>query len=148
MGAIASFTGIKSSNETLIQTFSSGLRVAPEGIRSDNLLLDVPSIGTLTGDGTIGANKSLNFKMRLKVSTSAGGVMGAVGGLTSVASANGIPFTVSGDTTNPVFKPALGDELKGLKGNLLGGGAKGVKEQQQQVKDVFGGFLGKKKPDA
>ncbi|MFI5104931.1 MAG: hypothetical protein ACHP79_08415, partial [Terriglobales bacterium] len=88
----------------------------------------------------------LNFKMRLKVSTSAGGVMGAVGGLTSVASANGIPFTVSGDTTNPVFRPAVGDELKGLKGNLLGGGA-GTKEQQQQVKDVLGGFLGKKKPE-
>lgn len=148
LGAIASFSGIKSSNETLIQTFSSGLRVAPEGIRSDNLLLDVPSIGTLTGDGTIGANKSLNFKMRLKVSTSAGGVMGAVGGLTSVASTNGIPFTVTGDTTNPVFRPAVGEELKGLKGSLLGGGTKGVQEQQQQVKDVLGGFLGKKKPDA
>ncbi len=147
LGAIASFTGIKPSNETLIQTFSSALRVAPEGIRSDNLLLDVPSIGTLTGDGTIGANKSLDFKMRLKVSTSAGGVMGAVGGFTSAASSNGIPFTVAGDTTNPVFRPAVGDELKGLKNSLLQGDTKGLKEQQKGLQDALGGFLGRKKPE-
>ncbi|MCU1331078.1 MAG: AsmA family protein, partial [Candidatus Angelobacter sp.] len=40
LGAIAAFTGNKGSTDTLIQTFSSALRVAPEGIKADNIVLD------------------------------------------------------------------------------------------------------------
>lgn len=144
LGAIASFTGIKPSNETLIQTISSGLRVAPEGIRADNVLLDVPSIGTLTGGGVIGNNKSLDFKMLLKLSSSSGNMLGTLGGLTGAAQNKGIPFLIQGDTTNPVFRPVVGEQLKELKSSLLKGDTKSLKEQQQGVKDLLGGFLGKK----
>src|SRR5205807_6802252 len=37
--ALAAFTGLQPGSDTLIQTFSTGLRVAPEGIRADNLTL-------------------------------------------------------------------------------------------------------------
>ena len=148
LGAIAQFTGIKPSNETLIQTASSGLHMGPEGIRADNLLLDVPAIGTLTGGGVIGNNKSLDFKMLLKLSTASGNALGSLGGLTGAAQSKGIPFLVQGDTTNPVFKPALNslvnDQLKSVKDSLLKGDTKSLKEQQQGVKDLLGGFLGKK----
>ena len=147
LGAIAAFTGIKSSNETLIQTASSGVRVAPEGIRADNLYINVPEIGELSGSGVIGNNKSLDFKMLLKLSGKAGGLMGGLGGLTSVAQSKGIPFLVQGNTTNPVFRPAVGEQLKDLKSTLLKGDTKSLKEQQQGVKDILGGFLGKKKPE-
>jgi AsmA protein len=144
LGAIAAFTGIKSSNETLIQTASSGVRVAPEGIRADNLYINVPEIGELSGSGVIGNNKSLDFKMLLKLSSKAGGLMGGLGALTSVAQNKGIPFLVQGNTTNPVFRPAMGEQLKDLKSTLLKGDTKSLKEQQQGVKDILGGFLGKK----
>src|SRR5262249_13451373 len=39
LGALSALTGLKPSEETLIQTLSSGLRVAPEGIRADNIVL-------------------------------------------------------------------------------------------------------------
>src|SRR5215471_1538092 len=67
LAAIAAFTGIKSSNDTLIQTFSSALRVAPEGLRADNILLDMPAIGQITGSGAISNNQALDFKMLLKL---------------------------------------------------------------------------------
>jgi AsmA protein len=62
LGALASFAGIKPGNDTLIQTVSSALRVAPEGIKASDIVLDVPSIGNLTGNGIIGNNNSLDFK--------------------------------------------------------------------------------------
>jgi AsmA protein len=144
LGAIGQFTGIKPSNETLIQTASSGLRVAPEGIHADTIVLDVPDIGTLTGGGVIGNNKSLDFKMLLKLSSKSGGSLGSLGGLTAAAQTNGIPFSVTGDTTNPVFRPAVGDQLKDLKKSILTGDTKNLKQQEQGVKDLLGGFLGKK----
>lgn len=144
LGAIAAFTGIKPSNETLIQTLSSGLRVAPEGIRADNLFLDVPAMGTLSGNGVIGNNKSLDFKMLLKLSSASGNALGGLGGLTTVAQNKGIPFLVTGDTTNPVFRPAMAEQLKDLKSSLLKGDTKNLKEQEKGVKDMLGGFLGKK----
>ncbi len=144
LGAIGQFTGIKPSNETLIQTASSGLRVAPEGIHADTIVLDVPDIVTLTGGGVIGNNKSLDFKMLLKLSSKSGGSLGSLGGLTAAAQTNGIPFSVTGDTTNPVFRPAVGDQLKDLKKSILTGDTKNLKQQEQGVKDLLGGFLGKK----
>jgi len=63
MGALASFAGIPKGSDTVIETFSSNLRVASEGIRSDNLIIVVPAIGSITGNGTVGADQSLNFLM-------------------------------------------------------------------------------------
>ena len=68
LGAIAAFTGNKCSTDTLIQTFSSALRVAPEGIKADNIVLDVPSLGMVTGNGVISGDNSLDFKMLVKLS--------------------------------------------------------------------------------
>ena len=77
LGAIAALTGIQSSPDTLIQTFSSNLRVATEGVRADNIVLDVPSIGVVTGNGVVNGDNSLDFKMLLKASSAAaGGVLG------------------------------------------------------------------------
>ena len=63
MGALSSFAGIPKGSDTVIETFSSTVRVAPEGIRADSLDLVVPSIGSMTGNGTVGADQSLNFAM-------------------------------------------------------------------------------------
>lgn len=134
LGAIAAFTGIKPSNDTLIQTLSSSLRVAPEGIRADNILLDVPSIGQLTGNGTISNSQQLDFKMLLKL-TSGGGMLGQLTGVGTNAQSKGIPFTIEGTSSNPTFRPSAA----GLTG--LFGGIPGTSNQSQGQKQGVGGVL-------
>jgi AsmA protein len=154
LGAIAAFTGNKSSTDTLIQTFSSALRVAPEGIKADNIVLDVPSLGTLTGNGVIAGDNSLDFKMLLKLSGSASNMLGSLTGLSASAQNNGLPFLIQGKTSNPVFRPALGGAVAGnLQDSLLHAvsGNKGNntdaqgQQQKPDLKDALGGLFGKKK---
>jgi AsmA protein len=152
LGAIAAFTGNKGGTDTLIQTFSSALRVAPEGIKADNIVLDVPSLGTLTGNGVIAGDNSLDFKMLLKLSGGASNMLGSLTGLSTSAQSRGLPFLIEGKTSNPVFRPALGGAVAGsLQDSLLGavGGNKGKTDAQGQqkpdLKDALGGLFGKKK---
>src|SRR5579859_579439 len=155
LGAIAAFTGNKGgSTDTLIQTFSSALRVAPEGIKADNIVLDVPSLGTVTGNGVISGNNALDFKMLVKLSGTANNLLGSLTGASASAQSKGLPFLIEGTTSNPVFRPALGGAVAGgLQDSLLGavGGNKGNKtdaqgqQQKPDLKDALGGLFGKKK---
>lgn len=154
LGAIAAFTGNKGSMDTLIQTFSSALRVAPEGIRADNIVLDVPSMGTVTGNGVIAGDNSLDFKMLLKLSSNSGNLLGSLTGLSASGQSKGLPFLIQGKTSNPVFRPAFGNAVTGgLQDSVLGAiqGNKGNKTDAQQgqqkpdLKDALGGLLNKKK---
>ncbi len=152
LGALAAFSGIKPTTDTLIQTVSAALHVAPEGIKADNIILDVPSIGNLTGNGVIGSNNSLDFKMLLKISGHAGNVLGQLTNISSsTIQSKGLPFLIQGTTQNPKFLPALGNDLKGgLKSTLLGavGGQHGTQDsgqRKQDLKGVLGGLLGKDK---
>ncbi len=152
LGAIASFTGNKGSTDTLIQTFSSALRVAPEGIKADNIVLDVPSLGMVTGNGVIAGNNSLDFKMLVKLSGAANNLLGSLTGASASAQSKGLPFLITGTTSNPVFRPALGGAVAGdIQNSLLqavqGKGAKtdGQQNQKPNLQDALGGLLGKKK---
>ena len=151
LGAIASFTGNKSSTDTLIQTFSSALRVAPEGIKADNIILDVPSLGMVTGNGVIAGNNSLDFKMMVKLSGTANNLLGSLTGASASAQSKGLPFLITGTTSNPVFRPALGGAVAGdIQNSLLqavqGKGAKTDGQQQKpDLKDALGGLFNKKK---
>jgi AsmA protein len=152
LGAIAAFTGNKSGTDTLIQTFSSALRVAPEGIKADNIVLDVPSLGIVTGNGVIAGDNSLDFKMLVKLSGTANNLLGSLTGASASAQSKGLPFLITGKTSNPVFRPAIGGAVAGdLQNSLLQAvqGNKGNKTDGQQQKpnlqDALGGLLGKKK---
>lgn len=150
LGAIAAFTGSKGSTDTLIQTFSSALRVAPEGIKADNIVLDVPSLGTVTGNGVIAGDNSLDFKMNVKLSGTANNLLGSLTGGAASAQSKGLPFLIQGKTSNPVFRPALGGAVAGnLQESLLqavqGKGSKTDGQQKPDLKDALGGLLGKKK---
>ena len=161
LGALAAFTGGKAgSTDTLIQTFSSALRMAPEGLRADNIVLDVPSLGMLTGNGVVASDNSLDFKMLLKLTGGANNLLGSLTGVSMSAQSKGIPFLITGKTSNPVFRPALGEGIKGDLQNSLMQALQGKKgenqdnaqgqDQQQKpnLKDALGGLLGgkKKKP--
>jgi AsmA protein len=153
LGAIAAFTGNKSSTDTLIQTFSSALRVAPEGIKADNIVLDVPSLGVVTGNGVIAGDNSLDFKMLIKLAGTANNLLGSLTGGSASAQSKGLPFLITGKTSNPVFRPALGSAVTGdLQNSLLNAvqGNKGNKTDQQNqqkpdLKDALGGLFNKKK---
>jgi len=52
MGALSAFAGKAASNpDTSIRNFSLNARVAPEGTQANNINLDVPAIGVITGLG-------------------------------------------------------------------------------------------------
>src|SRR6476646_6448741 len=151
LGAIASFTGNKGSTDTLIQTFSSALRVAPEGIKADNIVLDVPSLGMVTGNGVIAGDNSLDFKMLVKLSGTANNLLGSLTGSAAGAQSKGLQFLITGKPSNPVFRPALGGAVAGdLQNSLLQAvqGKSGKTDGQNQkpnLQDALGGLLGKKK---
>src|SRR5215472_17418407 len=143
LAAIAAFTGMKPSNDTLIRTFSSALHVAPEGIRADNILLDMPDIGTITGNGVINNNQALDFKMLLKLA-GGGGMLGQVTNIGAGLQNKGIPFTIEGTSSNPVFRPTVGGVV-GLFQNVPGGAQAQPQQGQQGLGGLLNGILNKKK---
>jgi AsmA protein len=126
----------KGTAETLIETLSSNVRVAPEGIRTENLKLILPQLGTITGNGTVASNNALNFKMLAKLSKG-GSLLGGVSSLATLGkSKDELPFLIQGTTSNPVFVP----DVAGALGKSIGTPQKGVGDMLQGV------FGRKKKP--
>jgi AsmA protein len=143
MGAMSAFAGkAVSKPDTAISNLSFNARVAPEGTQADNINLDVPAIGIITGAGTVSPAGALNFKMLANLSG------GMAGGLSKVASAgsgkNGIPFAIQGTTSDPKFIPDIG----GMAGSLATGALKGVvsgKGVPGVPTNAVEGLFGKKK---
>ncbi len=141
MGALSAFSSVSKVGDTEIQMLSSDVRVAPEGIRSDNLNVVVPSIGSMTGSGTIATDKKLDFKMiaHLGGQSNSSGLAKAVGG--------GIPFKIEGTTSNPQIVPDIGGIAGGLANSLKSGTTpipSSGKDLGQAV-DKLGGLFGRKK---
>jgi AsmA protein len=164
LGALGSFAGLGGGgggDDTEIQTLSANVRNDPSGTKIDNLDLVLPSVGTVTGNGTVSAAGELNFKMVAKL---AGGVGKAVGGVATVAggaggalsslpgggghsrgnsSGGGIPFTISGTTSHPQVLPDVG----GAVGNVAKSAIPGkMGNPASAATGTLGGLLGKKKP--
>ena len=99
LSAISALSGKSTGKDLTIQNFSSDVKVAPEGTQANNINLTVPSLGVLTGDGTVSPSDQLAFKMNA-----------AVGGL-------GVPFGIQGTTSDPKFVP----DVKGIATGLLKG---------------------------
>jgi AsmA protein len=169
LGALGSFTGLGGGgggNDTDIQTLSANIRNDPSGTKFDTLNLVLPSIGTITGSGTVSASGQLNLKM---VANLAGGIGKGIGGVTSVAggaaggvggalgaltggsarssggNSGGIPFAITGTTSNPVVVPDVGGMVGGIaKGAVPTGIGKGG--AAGAATGALGGLLGHKKP--
>ena len=134
LSAISALSGKQTGNDTVIENLSSDVRYAPEGTRLDKIDLVVPSIGTVTGAGTVSPSNQLDFKMLVNLTGGVGGGLTKVAGMGS----GGIPVAIGGTTSNPTFMPdvkaMVGNQLKGLtggKGNPLGnlGGVFGKKKK-------------------
>jgi AsmA protein len=143
MAALSALSGInKAATDTVIQTLSSAVRIAPTGIAANNLKLIVAGIGTLTGSGTISPNSEMNFNMLLTggAGTALNTVMSRVG-FGKAAAARGIPFLIKGTTSRPIIVPNLGGMLAGKAG------AAGAAQQNpaKGIQNMLGNILGNKK---
>jgi AsmA protein len=165
LGALGSIPGLGGGgsggggSDTDIQTLSANVRNDPSGTKIDNLNLVMPSLGTITGNGTVSAAGQLNFKLVANLAGAAGALTsvagaaggGITGGLTSLAGggggsksgSNGIPFTVTGTTSNPQVIP----DASGLAKNAITNGVVGNPASKTNIATgLAGGLLGKKKP--
>ena len=143
LAALSKLAGIQSAKETLIQLFSTDVRVSPTGTQVSQLKLVLPTVGTLMGDGVIGSKNDLNFKMNAQLQTQ-GNALGALTQAVGMSGKNAtIPFHITGTTSSPVFTP----DVAGAVGGLLSG-AKGQQPNQQNPGNLInnlGGLFGKKK---
>jgi AsmA protein len=145
MSAISALSGAQTGQDTSIQNLSTDARVAPDGVRTQNINLTIPALGTVTGDGMISPGGALNYKMLASLSG------GAVTGLTQMAGLGGkgssVPFFIQGTTSDPKFVPdvqgMVSSQLKGGLGNLQG--LKGKNPAGNSAIDALGGLFGKKK---
>ncbi len=102
--------------------------------------LVVPSIGTVTGSGTVSPQDALDYKMSASLSGGVGG------GLTAVTGGKGgIPFFIQGTASQPKFVPDVKGMVTGRLGQL-GGQVPGGQNTQGLVNAVGGLFGKKKKP--
>ncbi len=142
MSSIASLAGIKTGKDLDIEKLSSNVRMAPDGIQADNFLAILPTIGNLTGAGTVDSKNALDFKMLATLTkeasstagsaAGAGGAAGALGGLLGAVTGGGggaggcsseglkVPFQIQGTTAEPKFIPDVGGLAKDLFKSQLG----------------------------
>ncbi len=145
LGALSSFAGLGGQgggSDTDIQMLSANLRVDPANTQASNLIAVVPSIGTVTGVANVSASGQLNCKMNAKLA----GAMGAMTSVMSLGNKNsqGIPFTVTGTTSNPVFLPDVAGMAGGMaKGAISSPGT--AAEAATSALGGIGGLFGKKK---
>jgi AsmA protein len=133
MSALSALAGIRGGNDTNIQLMSSNLRIAPEGIRTDNLNLVVANLGSISGAGNIANNNALDFRMMAKLN-SANNLIGGVSQIASLGQSRGaIPFLIQGTTQNPIFVPDVGRAVVGT-----------ATAPAQGVGKILGGLFGKK----
>jgi len=148
MSAISMLSGVKTGSDTVIQTFSSNVRVAPTGTQTENVNLVVPSLGTVTGNGTVSPSNALDYKMKASLSGTAVSGVSSLAGMGGKGASGGIPFFIQGTASDPKFVPdvkgmlssGIGKNLgKGLGSQIPGG------QNGQGVVDAVGGLFGKKK---
>jgi AsmA protein len=152
LGALSSFSGLGGGgggSDTDIEKFSANLHQDPSGTQLNNLDLVVPSIGTVTGTANVSASGQLDCKMvaQLAGPNPVGAVTSGLsaftgGGKSSQAGGGGIPFRITGTTSNPVFVPdvagAAGALAKGAAGSVPVPGTGNASQAASGVMGLFG----------
>jgi AsmA protein len=135
MTTVAKLAGLKLSPNTDFDNLSADVHSAPDGMRADNISVVAPSIGELTGAGTISPANALDFKMHAKLK--AGGAMAVLntGGETT------IPFSIQGTSSEPKFVP----DVKGMVGGIAAGKLKPLDSDVGKAAQGIVGLFGRKK---
>ncbi len=139
LGKSAAFAGKAVSNpDTYVASMSFITTMTRTGVRSDNIVADIPSVGPSTGSGTMSPAGVMNYNV---LAYPTGGMAGKLTRMASVGTGQGrIPVTVTGTIENPIITPDVGASAKILAGQT----AKGL--VSVPVKAV-GGFFSRKKDE-
>ncbi|MGA7412198.1 MAG: hypothetical protein WBW33_17105, partial [Bryobacteraceae bacterium] len=87
------------------------VRVAPESTQANAINVTIPSLGVVTGAGTISSSGAISFQMNANLNGGAGpGVLQRAGG---VGQGGGVAFSIEGTTSDPKFVP----DVKAIAGN-------------------------------
>jgi AsmA protein len=152
MAAVTALTGGKTGNVTTVRVLSLNLRDAAGALDAQNILLDVPALGTATGNGTVSAAKALNFHVVAKLAQSGAAGMatsalsmigGGVGGAASSALKNGVPVTITGTASSPVITPDMKSLTAGSNNPASVLGKNGKQQLPNNLGNTLGGLLGK-----
>ena len=116
LGALSAFSGkAPSSPDTTIQNASLNARVAPDMTRADAINLAIPSLGVVTGAGTISPAGALDFRMLADLQTERGEARAQRTG--RGGDRGGVSFMIQGTTTSPKFVP----DVESVAGNAAKG---------------------------
>ncbi len=137
LGALSAFSGKASSNpDTTIQNASLNVQVTPALTRADAISVTIPSLGVLTGAGTISPSGALDFNMMADLQTNRSEARAE---RTGRGAMGGVSFKIQGTTANPTFTPDVGS----VAGNVAKGALQNTITGE---KTGASGLLGKRKP--
>jgi len=172
LSTVTALTGAKTGSVTAIRSLSTNIRVENGNVRTDNLALDVPALGTATGAGTVAASGALNYNVILKLTGLVGGgkaggaagiggiagslmgmipnsgAAGAIGGIATSALRNGVPVAIGGTTSNPTFAPNLSGAMTSGASAFTGGNKNAPAQKQNptnSLTNALGGLLNRKR---
>jgi AsmA protein len=148
LGAISQLVGgIPSGADTLVQNLSSDVQYSSTGIQTQNMNLNIPSLGVVTGSGTmIPGGGALDYKMNANLSGSITTGLAKMAGLGGKGTS--VPFFITGTAANPKFEPDVKGLLSGqLKGATSGAGSVGsAVDKLPGLSGIFGGKKKQNKP--
>ncbi|MEP7353667.1 MAG: AsmA family protein [Acidobacteriota bacterium] len=136
---VQQLSGIKSEASTQFETVGADFDLSDSGTTIRNLRVIAPSLGDLTGAGTISASHQLDFAMQAKLKT--GGMLAAIIGQRSDNTT--IPFFIRGTSANPTFsadlKSVTNEKLQQVLKNPEGAikNAEGAAKTVQGIVDIF-----------
>ncbi len=138
MSALAALAGLKPEEATAIEKFAAYIKQTSEGTQVSNLLLILPAIGALYGNGRISVDQSLDFEMRARLKPS-GGIAQSLGKLAGSNTLE-IPFLIRGTASDPKFVADMKEAAGGLLGSIMSGKG-GKKGQTDSGKSLEGSLL-------
>lgn len=125
---IASLGGLKNSDTTSIQKLQFDLRVTNAGVQLVNIQALLPSMGELSGSGTVSPTSLLGFRLTLNVTAAQGIAKRGVSLLTKMnefshsgktGASKGVPLLVTGTPDEPVITADVSGLLRGNKEAFL-----------------------------
>ncbi len=109
---IATLSGVKTGDTTEIEKLRVNVRVTNSGIVADKIYAVIPSMGELTGSGTISTANQLDFNLVAKVANASGlgkvgvGLFSAING--SSGKNSGVPMRITGTPDEPYITADVG----------------------------------------
>ncbi len=167
LSAVTALTGAKTGSVTAIRSLRANININQGNVRTDNVALDVPALGTATGAGTISAAGALNYNVILKLTgivgtgqpgssagvggiagqlmgmIPSGGAAGSAGSIAALTLRNGVPVAIGGTTSNPTFSPNLSGVASSAVTSLVGGKSNSGKTNNStdSLTNALGGLL-------